>query len=78
MNEKIKQIAIQSGYTPLQGFDFHNSLQETFLEKFAKLIISECIDIANEYDAPKLSGPGMIIGTKIEEHFGVENDFHQC
>jgi hypothetical protein len=53
-------------------------LQETFLEKFAKLIISECIDIANEYDAPKLSGPGMIIGTKIEEHFRVENDFHQC
>jgi hypothetical protein len=41
-------------------------------EKFAELIVQECIDIAYEYDAPKMSGPGMIIGNRIEEHFGVE------
>ena len=41
-------------------------------EKFAELIVKECIDIAYEYDEPKLSGPGMIIGNRIEEHFGVE------
>jgi hypothetical protein len=41
-------------------------------EKFAELIVRECIDIAYEYDAPKMSGPGMIIGNRIEEHFGVE------
>jgi hypothetical protein len=40
-------------------------------EKFAELIVRECIDIAYEYDAPKMSGPGMIIGNRIEEHFGV-------
>ncbi len=40
-------------------------------EKFAELIVQECIDIAYEYDAPKLSGPGMIIGNRIQEHFGV-------
>jgi len=40
-------------------------------ERFAELIVRECIDIAYEYDAPKMSGPGMIIGNRIEEHFGV-------
>lgn len=40
-------------------------------QKFAELIVKECIDIAYEYDAPKMSGPGMIIGNRIEEHFGV-------
>lgn len=41
-------------------------------EKFAELIVQECVDIAYEYDAPKMSGPGMIIAGKIESHFGVE------
>lgn len=44
----------------------------TEVAKFAELIVRECIDIAYEYDEPKLSGPGMIIGNRIEQHFGVE------
>ena len=42
------------------------------LFEFAELIVQECVDIAYKYDEPKLSGPGMIIGNRIEEHFGVE------
>ena len=38
-------------------------------EKFAELIVRECMDIAYEYDAPKMSGPGMIIGNRIQDHF---------
>ena len=41
-------------------------------EKFAELIVKECMAIAYEYDAPKMSGPGMIIAGRIEQHFGVE------
>ena len=41
-------------------------------EKFAELIVRECADISYEYDAPKMSGPGMIIAGRIESHFGVE------
>jgi hypothetical protein len=41
-------------------------------EKFAELIVRECVDIAYDYDAPKMSGPGMIIAGRIETHFGVE------
>ena len=66
MNERIKQLAHEAGlptYNP-EGIP-------TKLEKFAELIVRECIDIAYEYDAPKMSGPGMIIGNRIEEHFGV-------
>lgn len=38
-------------------------------EKFAELIIGECMDIAREYDAPKLGGPGLIISIRIVQHF---------
>ena len=41
-------------------------------EKFAELIVRECMDIAYAYDAPKMSGPGMIVANRIEDHFGVE------
>ena len=68
MNELIKELAEQA------GDDWEHTLpsDREFLEKFAELIIRECRDIAYEYDEPKLSGPGMIIGNRIEEHFGVE------
>jgi hypothetical protein len=36
-------------------------------EKFAKLIVQECLDIADEYD-----GVGSTIVSRIEKHFGVE------
>ena len=41
-------------------------------KKFAELIIAECVEVAHRYDEPKLSGPGLMIGSMIEEHFGVE------
>jgi hypothetical protein len=42
MNKKIAELAKQAGYTPLPGFDFANSLEETYLKKFAELIVREC------------------------------------
>jgi len=41
--------------------------KETDLEKFAQLIVQECIDIADEYD-----GVGSTIVGRIQKHFGVE------
>ncbi len=54
---------VRSFYTFAKDFEYW---------KFAELIVQECVDIAYKYDEPKLSGPGMIIGNRIEEHFGVE------
>ncbi len=41
-------------------------------ERFAELIVRECMDIAYEYDAPKMSGPGMIIANRIQDQFGLD------
>jgi len=38
----------------------------------AERVIRQCVDIACQYDEPKMSGPGMIIAGRIEQHFGVE------
>jgi hypothetical protein len=69
MNERIKELAEQAGYKDLptvrlafDGFD---------KEKFAELIVAECINIAYEYDKPKLSGPGLAIASNIESHFDI-------
>jgi hypothetical protein len=40
--------------------------------EIAQRVIQECMDIAYEYDAPKMSGSGMIIAGRIETHFGVD------
>ncbi len=76
MNKLIQELALQAKQDladrPKDIFSMPMIItQEEFNEKFAELIVRECIDIAYEYDAPKLSGPGMIIGNRIQEHFGV-------
>ena len=47
MNERIKLLAEQAGYKPLPGFDFANTLKETYLKKFAVLLIEECAGLTN-------------------------------
>ena len=65
MNERIKLLAEQAGYTPLPGFDFANELQEVFLAKFAELIVRECANIADTAEPYKSND-------LILKHFGVE------
>ncbi len=80
MNERIKELVKQSGgevWQRLENDIVNPEAYITFdppesLEKFAELIVRECMDIAYAYDAPKMSGPGMIVANRIEDHFGVE------
>jgi hypothetical protein len=81
MNERIRLLALEAGsyvnevYTgPVRSKtpgkiweDGHVGWHEQFNEKFAQLIVKECIDIADEYD-----GVGSTIVSRIEKHFGVE------
>ena len=69
MNKLIKEFAEQAGYKPLPGFDFANSLEETYLKKFAELIVRECAEFAG------CNGhvSGFTLGDLIKEHFGVES-----
>ena len=64
MNERIKQLAEQAG---MNIVDDKFSTYGKFAEKFAELIVGECIDIANDtrYD-------GKIVANRIKFVFGVE------
>ena len=74
MNERIKQLALQAGLTFVNSITDDNEDIEcvadtdgglpcsTELEKFAELIVRECID--NCLDATERD--------RIKEHFGVE------
>lgn len=75
MNERMLEL-YRLAKVPQTAIDPSNNMPyETTCfsaEKFAELIVRECCDIAYDYDAPKMSGPGMIIAGRIESHFGVE------
>jgi hypothetical protein len=62
MNERIKELAKQAG---LEGSNGHYEYDWFDPDKFAKLIISECvrIDVENRDAAP---------GVEIAKHFGVK------
>jgi hypothetical protein len=71
MNELIKQLEKQC---------WDNQTNHLDTEKFAELIIAECVDIADDYvkdylveEHIKFNHPRSKIGLKIKEHFGVEN-----
>ena len=69
MNERIQQLAEQAlEYAEKnQSADIPRHWFRLYNEKFAQLIVRECIDIADEYD-----GVGSTIVSRIREHFGVE------
>ena len=66
MNERIKQLAEQAG----AGWDhkYHWYVGSETMQKFAELIVKECVDVA---DYSSVKGKS-IIGQRIREHFGVE------
>lgn len=59
MNKRINELWLET-YKPYSNFDY---------EKFAELIVQECIGIADEYD-----GAGSTIVDRIKKHFGVNDE----
>ena len=68
MNERIRELAEQAGW------DNHHSKFDTRIEKFAELIVRECIDIAQDRAAFDWAPPNDVnhIIDEIKQHFGVE------
>lgn len=60
-NPKIRELIVSMGIIP-----------ESEHYDIAEWVIRQCVDIAYQYDEPKMSGPGMIIAGRIETRFGVE------
>jgi hypothetical protein len=73
MKERIRNLQIQA-FAECKIFEDDKVRTDEVFERFAELIVRECCNIAYEHDAPKMSGPGMIIAGRIKQHFGVEND----
>ncbi len=66
MNEHIQKLAEQQGLT---GPNYFLSSQE--LEKFAELIVRECVSICKEKERANLYGVREV-ETTIKEHFGIK------
>ena len=77
MNKRIKELAEQAGFmlwgketwNPGDVVDWSARYDEE-LEKFAELIVRECIDIIDEEGSHE--GGSIRSMKKIREHFGVE------
>jgi hypothetical protein len=67
MNERIRQLALQASTTTTSYYDGRGNVTETYFdkEKFAQLIVRECIDYCGE----NLS---KTVGGALKIHFGVE------
>ena len=68
MNERIQKLAEQAKGTKTPGYPvwrFYNSE----LEKFAELIVRECIGVIGEENYTMLTGKAYC--TELKRHFGV-------
>ena len=67
MNDQIKQFAEQAGLKLPVDTEYNGHIYRHALEKFAKLIVRECADIAtinqHQYNS---------VGDYVLKHFGVE------
>jgi len=80
MNERAKQLALQTLKHPDNDNDGLTVFDNDELEKFAELIVEECIDIGDNYQDILGNEPECFncrkvaygIVDKIKQHFGVE------
>jgi len=75
MNERIRELAEQAGITTNLDTGYFekdpNKWVDYFSEKFAELIVRECIEhFAAEPDKPFY---GRHVANQIKQHFGVES-----
>jgi hypothetical protein len=67
MNERIRQLARQAD---LYAFVSDESIDPD-IEKFAELIVRECIEVVERQKCKMSYGPTFVI-EDIKQHFGVE------
>jgi hypothetical protein len=71
MNEQIRELADKASHQSPDGYPVTIPYSKDFAEKFAELIVRECVDIADE-TALGDTTYGWMVGNKITKHFGVE------
>lgn len=79
MNERIKELAEQAGISLSQkDYSYYWVESAEDIEKFAELIVRECINQAHSVGDLRGANDDMIYGAdtaavKISKHFGVES-----
>ena len=72
MNERIKQLAEQAqDWADNRNF-YASDYQDYMMEKFAELIVRECIDIVSPYAVRMENFDGGHPIADLKKHFGVE------
>lgn len=74
MNERIKELLTQAGFSFDENGEL-NTLSAKRVEKFAELIVAECMEVFSK-DLPE-PGDGKMLEVinrvcNVAEHFGVE------
>ena len=73
MNERIKELAVQSGLEELLWIGVKGSEDAQAVEKFAELIVRECVRYFNEdYQRDFDTMWREDLSKGIKKHFGVE------
>ena len=72
MNEKIKLLAEQAWDATAVSPDFGHPV--SFAEKFAELIVRECVDICDEVQSQygQYTFTATTVKNRVRERFGVE------
>lgn len=65
MNERIRELAEQAGSTHKQSLGVYQFYTDE-LEKFAELIVKECVEVSRQYNFHERSLIAMY------EHFGMD------
>ena len=74
MNQRILELAIQAGSTHKQNLGVYQFYTDE-LEKFAQLIVAECVAICQDVDGEDnidARSGRQDCAVEIQEHFGVE------
>ena len=72
MNKRIKELAKQAGYKPLSPPTFADELNEIFMQKFAELIVYDCLSELIDDDA--LGSARIETIRRLAERYGVLKD----
>ncbi len=72
MNERILELAEQAQDWADAHAPYASEEHEYFAEKFAQLIVRECIDIVSPYAIRMENFDGGHPVTDLKKHFGVE------
>jgi hypothetical protein len=71
MNERIRELADEAAkYSATMFLPTGENGDELFIEKFAELIVQECIDTVLDSSVEYTTRPR--IAEELKEHFGVE------